>query len=398
MKTIMVLSLLGAMLSLAPSATAQGSRSLITGFELGSLGEGTAFGNAGSVQSAIVRSGSFAYRANPVYSSQRITFTSRAVGGGLRQAFKSSRLYLYVAQLPLNGSVSIVKLGGASTYNPEVDLNWDGTLILADSWSPVLAHSQKALKPDGLWHRVEFDVGTGLRVYVDGELWASGGTMSYPAAIAISFGAGESPTFVNGTTDLYFDDIVVDAGSFADSGLPGDGHAILLRSASDPVNLNSWTNGAGASSSLWLPVRNVPAAGKAAGAATNMSQIKNTSPGSNQDYKPTLQTYLDAGIPAGATVNAVMAISNDGQATTKGKTKAGLLWIDQNPSQGPGNAFDFGDANGVIAANPAGWASHYGPVTSHPAVNLATAPIVAVRKSSGTDVDVDFLGVYVDYK
>jgi len=388
--------LLGAMLSLAPSAAAQGSRSFITGFELGSLSEASATG--GSVQSAIVRSGSYAYRAHPVYSNQQIGFYSRSAGGTLRQIFKSSRFYMYVGALPLTGSVSIVRIAGAATFNPEVDLNSDGTLTLADSWYPSIAKSQHALTADGLWHRIEFDIGYGLRVYVDGVLWASGSSTTYPAAASIAFGAGESPTSVNATCDLYFDDILIDSGSFSATGLPGDGHVALLKPTGDPLNLNSWTGGAGSLSSLWMPVRNVPGAGLSASSATNTSQIKNGSHGTNQDYKPTVQTYLAAGVPSGATINAVMALSSDGQESSKGSAKTGSLWIDSNPSQSTGYTFDFGDANGVVGTFPAGWAPHFGPVSSNPSVNLSVGPSVAVRKASGSNVDVDFLGVYVDYR
>ena len=386
------------MVALAPSSAAQGSRSFITGFELGSLGEGFGTLNGGTVQSATKRSGNYAYEAHALYSNPTVVFASRSSGGVLRQIFKSSRFYVHIAQLPLNGSVSIVKLGGAATFNPEVDLNADGTLTLADSWYPVIARSANALTVDGVWHRVEFDVGSGLKVYVDGQLWASGGSTSYPAASAISFGAGQSPTFINATADLFFDDILVDSGSFSANGFPGDGHAVLLKPTADPVALNSWTNGANGTSSLWMPVRNVPAAGKPEANATNMSQIKNGSHGSNQDYKPTVQSYMDGGIPAGSTVNAVMAISNDGQESSKGSARSGDVWIDSNPSQGIGYSYDFGDASGVVGAFPAGWSSHFGPVTSNPSVNLSVGPSVAVRKVSGSNVDVDFLGVYVDYR
>src|SRR6266851_4606832 len=176
MRQVRLLLIVFAVLCVQPSASSQtvSGTSFITGFELGSLAEGSATG--GSVQSAVVRSGSYAYRANPIHSNQYIGFVSRSAGGGLRQVFRSSRFYLRIEQLPLNGSVSIVKIGGAATFNPEVDLNWDGTLVLADSWYPAIAKSQNALTRDGLWHRVEFDVGYGLRVYVDGVLWASGGT------------------------------------------------------------------------------------------------------------------------------------------------------------------------------------------------------------------------------
>jgi len=371
--------------------------SFITGFELGSVAEAFGSLNGGIVQSAVKRSGDYAYRANPIYSNARITFASRTAGGFGRQIFKSSRFYVQIAALPTVGSVSIVKIGGAATYNPEIDLNSDGTLTLADSWYPSIARSSNALSADGLWHRVEFDVGNGLRVYVNGELWASGGSTSYPAGVAISFGAGEAPTYINATCDLYFDDIRVDAGSYA-GGLPGDGHALLLKPASDPLNLNSWTGGAGSTASVYMGVRNVPAEGQPKASAGDTTQAKNGSNHSNQDYKPAVQTYLEAGVPSGATINAVMAIASDGQESSKGSAKTGMLWIDSNPAQGSGYSFDFGDASGVTGAFPSGWASHFGPVGSGAGVNLGSSPVVAVRKSSGSNVDVDFLGVYVDYQ
>ena len=67
-----------------------------------------------------------------------------------------------------------------------------------------------------------------------------------------------------------------------------------------------------------------------------MSQIKNGSHGNNLDYKPSVQTYTDAGIPSTATINAVMALSNDGQERTNGNAKSGGIWIDKNPSQAAG--------------------------------------------------------------
>jgi hypothetical protein len=175
---------------------------------------------------------------------------------------------------------------------------------------------------------------------------------------------------------------------------------VLLKPTSDPLSLNSWTGGAGSTSNLWMPVRNVPATGKPASSASNLSQIKNGSHNSNLDYKPPVQTYADAGILDPTQINAVMALSNDGPESSKGNARTGGIWIDKNPSQAVGGySFDFGDNSGAIGSFPSGWASHYGPVTSNPVgVNVAAPPVVAIRKSSGSDVDVDFLGVYVDYR
>lgn len=61
----------------------------------------------------------------------------------------------------------------------------DGSLTLADSVSTSLATSQNKLSADGAWHRVEFDVGYGLHLYVDGALWAStAGSIIRPASVS----------------------------------------------------------------------------------------------------------------------------------------------------------------------------------------------------------------------
>ncbi len=374
---------------------ARSQTSFITGFELGSLSEGFGTLNGGAVQNGTKRSGNYAYEARALYSNPTIVFASRSAGGGGRQIYKSARFYINIAQLPLTGSVSIVKIGGAATLNPEVDLNADGTLTLADSWYPAIARSTKAFTADGQWHRIEFDPGVGIRVYVDGVLWASGGSNSYPPGVAISFGAGEAPHSINGTCDLFFDDVLVSASSFG-SNLPGDGHVVLLKPMTDLAN-NSWVGGGGATWGLWVGVDHAPALGLSASQASNTSQIRNGTHGSNQDYKPAFPTYASAGITG--TINAVMAVTNDGQESMNGGARTGGVWIDQNPAQPAGGySFDFGDTAAVIGAFPAGWASHFGPVSSGAGVNLAASPVVAVRKASGSNVDVDFLGLYVDYR
>jgi hypothetical protein len=395
MKKITILLAAFALLSVPNNLGAQVTgATFITGFEMGSLSEGFGTLNGGAIQNGTVRSGNYAYEARALYSNPSIVFASRSSGGVVRQIFKSTRFYVNIAELPLQGSVSLVKIGGASTFNPEVDLNSDGTLTLADSWYPHIATSSLALIAGSGWHRIEFDIGSGLRVYVDGALWAGGSSTFYPAGVSISFGAGESPTSINATCDLFFDDLLVSGGSFGNN-LPGDGHVVLLTPMGD-MSSNSWTGGAGATTGLWGGINHAPAWGLSVKKATNTSQIKNGSHASNQVYMPNIQTYASAGVSG--TVNAVMALTNDGEEGTNGSAKTGSVWISQNPSQPSGYSFDFGDAAGVIGAFPSGWATHAGPTISSPAVNLSASPVVAIQKSSGVNVDVDLLGVYVDYR
>lgn len=323
--------LLGARLFAAPS--------FITGFELGTLREGQGH-NGGSVQSAIVRTGAYAYHASPVNSNDYIGFQSRSAGGLLRPIFRSSRFYLYVAQLPQAGNVAIVKLAGAG-FNPEVDLNSDGTLTLADSTHYSIATSASALAADGLWHRIEFSVGYGLTVRVDGVLWAQGVVASYQAAPGIWIGANFSESFVNATADLYFDDLLVDDGSFEANGYPGDGRAVLLPAPFSAGN----------------------------------------------DY--TTSTYLSAGIAAGASITSTMALCVD-QLVGHGKS-TGTIGTSSNPLGGS-DTFDFGDGQiGAVSTN-------FGPASNNPAVDKAIGATVTIQQDHAQVEIVVSAGLYVDYR
>src|SRR5437899_6954764 len=115
MRAFRILMIILAVVCAEQRATPQtvSGASFISGFELGNLAEGSA--NGGTVELGAGRSGSYGYHATPSYSNQYIGFASRSAGGGLRQIFRSSRFYIRIVKLPVNGSVSIVKIGGAAT-------------------------------------------------------------------------------------------------------------------------------------------------------------------------------------------------------------------------------------------------------------------------------------------
>jgi hypothetical protein len=364
------------------------ARSMIVGPSMGSLGEFASSSGTVSVQSSIVRSASYAIRANPTAGQSSITITPRPAGGGTRTFAMSCRFYLRVAALPSGSACRIY------TADESVTLNTNGTLTAGGG-----SASSQALSVDGLWHRIEVNGNsnldaTGMEVYVDGVLWSSDSGATFPATPAsVQIGA----FFNNTTADLYFSDLLFDDASFSTTGLPGDGLVKLLLPTADPGALNSWTNGGGGTTSIFEGVNNIPPTGAAA--STNGIKIKNAASGGNLDYTPTMQTYLAAGIPVGSRINAVMAICNDGEEVATA-TKAGGVWVASNPAQGAGgNSFDYGDDGGALGTFPTGWKTHVGPVTSNPSVTLSTAPTMTVRKTTSTTrvVDVDFMGIYVDY-
>lgn len=345
---------------------------LLCGFEMGSLGElfAATSGGALSVGSAIKRSGTYALKVQTTANSADATFKAIAAGGTNRTIFKSVRLYIYIVTSP-SGNVFF--------------WNDDNTLTLSISAGAISVNSGTA------------------DVYIDGSLEISGtgtsGAMSLDAWHCVNIISGLSAdTIVHigltgiSTAEYYVDDIV-----FSDSNeVIGPGNQFLLLPTSDPASLNSWTNGGGGTTSIFEGVNNIPPTGSAA--STNGIKIKNGATGSNLDYVATMQTYTVAGVPSDATVNAVMAICNDGEAVSTG-TKAGAVWIASNPSGQSPQTFDYGDDSGALGTFPTGWKTHYGPVTSSPSVTLGTAPTVTVRKTGSTnrEVAVDFLGLYVDY-
>lgn len=363
---------------------------LLCGFE--DLSQ-TIAGTGGSFQSSVKRSGTYAFRANPSsVPGVTVSFSHRSAGGTSALLFSSIAFALRIDSLPTSRSNLYLAGGNAD----RLEINTDGTLRISSGGASIET-STSALSADSAWHIITFDVGwsagSGRRVYVDGVEWASSSATAATAQNSATVGLQSA---FNISADVYFDDCRCYDSSTG--GAVNLGNQILLLPTGDPADRLGWTNGGGGTTSIFEGVNNIPPVGVAA--STDGTKIKHAATGTNRDYVATMQTYTDAGVPAGATVNAVMALCNDGEAVSTG-TKAGGIWIASNPAQtAGGSSFDFGnDTATVIGTFPTGWVTHYGPVTSAPSVTLGTAPTVTVRKNGSTsrEVAVDFLGLYVDY-
>lgn len=343
----------------------------------------TSSGSGFSVQSTVKRTGSFALRMNPSSSACLIGFSSRPAGGTNRALFSSVRFYVRIASLPASPSFSLVGFSSGRTLT----LNSNGTLNIQSNTSTL------AFTADNLWHRVEFACsGSNSEARVDGVQWVTE-ALGQSASTSLQFGQSAGTP----SCDLYIDDIIADDGDFNSTGFPGESSALLLIPTAGN-NANSWTDGAGGTGDIHGSVDNIPPVGVAASTAS--AKIKNAATGTNLDYTATMQTYIAGGVPARSVVNAVMALCNDGEEVTTG-TKDGGIWIASNPAQSAaGNTFDYGnDTATPVGTFPTGWITHFGPVTANPSVTLSTAPTVSVRKTTSTNrtVDVDFMGIYVDY-
>lgn len=350
----------------------------LCGFEMGHVGEFTSTTGTCSVQSSIKRTGTYAFRSNPTAGTGFATITPRKAGGTLYN-FGYYSFALYVATMP-DSNTDVFSCGSGSV----ISINSSGNITYGTTTS------SNALST-GRWYVIRLTSnGSNELILVDGVQWVSN-TIVATGGSSIRIGIQSGSI----TADLYFDDVAVDDGSTQEG--PLSGRQVLLLPTADPGSLNSWTNGGGGTTSIFEGVNNIPPTGAAA--ATNGIKIKNAASGGNLDYTPTMQTYIAAGIPVGSKINAVMAICNDGEEAGTA-TKAGGVWVASNPAQAAGgNSFDYGDDGGALGTFPTGWKTHYGPVTENPSVTLSTAPTMTVRKTTSTTrvVNVDFMGIYVDY-
>jgi len=273
-----------------------------------------------------------------------------------------------------------------------VQLNTAGTITLTVLVGTPIT-SSLAFTADAKWHKIQVTIdktasGT-AKVYVDDVLWATanGDTSGTSSSWVCT-------SLLSTTCDLYWDDILFD--DTASAVLVPEGSCIMLLPASGN-NANSWTDGGGGTGDLHGSIDNIPPTGAATPA--NGSQIKNAAGTGNLDYTATMQTYAAGGFPIGATCNAVASVCNDAEEVSTA-TKAGGIWIASNPAQAAGGqTFDFGNDSGGQGAFPTNWFTHLGVVTSNPVLDPVTAPTVTVRKTTASTrvVDVDFMGIYVDY-
>jgi len=386
---------------------------IINGFETGSVYSDVGqvdiwTGAAVSVVTTPIRTGTGTYALKTSATSGTdawsfVTLRSKNAGGTFRTTeVLCARCYFYIETMPnFSGSFRTIFNTFDGSSGTSVLLRPDtGTLQIATAAGTSRVDSAAGVVTTGQWYKLSFDASGGTRtLYLDDvQIAQSTGGVSAAASERIEVGYDCWKTGASGATVTFsflWDDVITSNSSFGGPG-PSSGCKLLLPAA-DPGALNSWTNGGGGTTSIFEGVNNRPPTGAAA--ATNGIKIKNAGSTANLDYVATMQTYTAGGIPAGATINAVMPICVDGEEVTTG-TKTGNIWCASNPSQtAGGNSFDYGDDLGALGTFPTLWMPHYGPATSSPSVTLGTAPTVTVRKTAATArvVDVTLLGLYVDY-
>lgn len=375
--------------------------SYICGFEMGAAGESFARNGSPTWDTGTVHSGTYSARCNASSAQIYFSFAKRPAGGTLPSVFQSCRFYIRIGSLPA-ANCYLTALGTQTSFTGvRLRLDTTGTLSLVNATPSVTATSSNTLSADGLWHRVDWDVGwnagAGMRVFVDGVQWASDSTMTISAQTFGHIGVCSTTT-----ADIYLDDVV-----WYDAALPvtlSDYNVGLLLPVSDSA-AGGWTRPDGTTTTgLSTEVDNVPPTGNTSTTNTTGGHIANTVNSSSDNYDALCATYGSIVAEKGE-ILAVQAITNDAQAVTTGSPKSGAVVIVSNPSGQTESSFDFGiqrDVGGSLTAAamgtfPVGWGTHVGPISEKPAVDLTIGPVVRVGKRTATtrQVDVDFLGVYV---
>jgi hypothetical protein len=378
------------------------SNTYILGWELGSIYECSArstTGSSGTLEAipAAARTGNYGMHiqlpAGKLGFTQHFLYDSSLTPRAFAQSF---RFYFKLLHLP--GTAVNLFIVGSPTV-AALSMNPNGTLYVR-AGSLNSANSTNAMTVDGGWHLMAvnagYNAGNGAQVFVDGVLWASQTTGVIIPSNGTLFNVGSSSADTVGGFEAYYDDILVDNSSVT----LGAGGSVLLPAAADS-STGSWLAGGGGATNLFNAVKNIPPAGKSDANATNTSQIHNFSASGNQDYKAVCNSYTSAKIDGSCTINAMQAVVNDGTPTLT--ARAGGVWVDSNPSQvAGGQSFEFGYNEGLAAINnfQVGWSHNLGPCFPSPTgVDFLGAPTVAVRKTDANSqmVDVDFMGMYVDY-
>jgi hypothetical protein len=378
------------------------------GWETAAISSGTggqafeegAFVAGCSIDTTTVRSGSGALKCDS--GAGNVAASVSIATKAADQIFAAGvfgRVYVNLTNYPTT-QVTVFRLI-AGAYSLRVKLDTDGTLSL---WNNNVAQigSPSAALNTAQWYRIELygliDTGSvdAAELRLDGISIASATGQSFSDAVWDSMGIG--PSIAPGANvAMYFDDFAMNNDQGATQNTwPGEGKIVLLKPVSDNAVGTGWVDGDGAGT-LFGSVDNAPPIGSATPA--DGTQIKNLTGTATGNYDANVTSYTSAGITATDTITVVQSFVSSAEAITTG-TKLGALQIVSNPAQAVEDSFTYGgDGTTAMGTWPSGWTRDYGAAQYNPSVTLGTSPVLRVGKRTNTtrEVDVDCMGIYVEY-
>ena len=217
-------------------------------------------------------------------------------------------------------------------------------------------------------------------------------SLSTAVAMGLHIGAGITAHF----TDWALND---DQGSNNNS-WPGDGRVKLLVPVSDDtgnstISADAWRAGNTGTTNLFAAVDNTPPVGVASAGSTT-SQIVCDTPSTARNYVAVTAAY-DTAMAAGDTIQAVQGVIAHGESVTTG-TKTGTCDLFANPAGSVSASFNYGNDAGGAGTYPTLWTVTRAPLVEAPTPTRSSGASIRVTANTNTrNVDVCFMGVYVDY-
>lgn len=381
----------------------------VTSGEFVYSGPTATYPTAATVQTSVVRSGTYAAQCNSG-AGNAATVISNGINPSYTSATVWHRFYLCFGALPTT-SAAVFKLGD-NVSDVFVRVTSAGALQLFASGSQVGSDYAAGIVADGVtWYRFEVAAtGNGSAIVSSIEVRLEGVT-AFNSAVTTAT-AGPSPRIgwpeaPGANKSVYVDDYGInDSTGAAQNTWLGDGKVVLLKPISLNLNGGSWTddNAATTSAALTAALDNTPPKGIAdTTAGGGDHQVRNAAANSSLDMN--LTTYATAGIASVDTINVVIPICGTA-APVVTAAKTGSLGITTNPTIA-NIAFVNG---GTAAANfwsgttagtfPTGWKWERGTFTYTPSVTVSSSPVFRVTITGGTVTRiamVDAMGLYVDY-
>jgi hypothetical protein len=272
----------------------------LCGFEAGDSLEVRSLNGTGSIQTSIVRTGTYAGRTNPTTTATgnfRIGQTGLSTGDGrtineLGGSNEYIRVYGYIATAPGSGDEEFFTLwdnAATAAMKIAVRLNSSRQLVIYDSANALQATGATALSLT-TWYRFELRASTGAgstayELKIDGNVELSGSCAQLTTAPG-SVRLGKNTDRSGQSVDYYWDDFIVD-----DTAYPGAGQIKVLLPTANGVTAQ-WTSGTGASD--YTQVNVIP---------DNTGTYLQKSAAASQTHYCTMATCASASISG--TINAV---------------------------------------------------------------------------------------------
>ncbi len=231
----------------------------ICGFETGDASEGFSSGGTFTVQTATVRTGTYALRTNLSAAQGGIISLSAIAADGTMALGNVAtcyiRFYFLYATKPTSGQEEICSFQDVSqSGKAAVKLDSNGKLGM---WSGVanltqLGSTGSTALQASVWYCIEVKLGSGAsgvawEIRINGISEISGSDTFNSSANNGLWLIGAN-TAVSSAVDFYYDDVAID-----DSAYPGPGSIVRLNPSADVAKTN-WLNQAGSSTNLFQSV------------------------------------------------------------------------------------------------------------------------------------------------